>query len=278
MDLIDRKRNDLAWRFLNRYLEETGDYGGIAVLRFYIVYRALVRAKVHLMRAFQPHVSATEKRRLIDCFRVYLRLAERSASGAPNGLVIAHGLSGSGKTTATQSLIELLGAVRLRSDLERKRMHGVLPLAVTQSAPGAGIYSRRASTATYRRLARLAADVIGAGYPAVVDAAFLKRTEREAFRVLAEQLEIPFVILDFRAPVTLLRQRVAQRRARADDASEADLAVLERQIVDCEPLTPAEMEWVIVADATGPPSKKKWRHVLRLLHGKASAKQARPFA
>ena len=69
MDLMDRGRADLAWRFLNRYLEATGDYGGIPVLRFYIVYRALVRAKVHFMRAHQPHVAVAEKRRLVDCFR-----------------------------------------------------------------------------------------------------------------------------------------------------------------------------------------------------------------
>jgi len=135
-----------------------------------------------------------------------------------------------------------------------------------------------ASSATYRRLGQLAGDIVRSGYPAVVDAAFLKRTEREAFRTLAAKLGVRFVILDFRAPVTLLRQRVAQRRARADDASEADLAVLERQIVNCEPLTPAEMEWSIVADGTRPPVQKTWRHVRRVLCGKTSAKQGRSFA
>src|SRR5690606_28975746 len=35
MDLAVRRRADLAWRFLNRYLELTGDYAGLAVLPFY---------------------------------------------------------------------------------------------------------------------------------------------------------------------------------------------------------------------------------------------------
>src|SRR6266516_4567782 len=46
MDLEDRGRADLSHRFLNAYLERTGDYSGLAVLRFYLVYRALVRAKI----------------------------------------------------------------------------------------------------------------------------------------------------------------------------------------------------------------------------------------
>src|SRR6185436_123438 len=101
MDLMDRRRADLAWRFLNRYLETTGDYAGIRVLRFYIVYRALVRAKVHLMRAHQAHVSTAERRRLAGCFRGYLRLAGRATTEKSTGIVLAHGLSGSGKTTVT---------------------------------------------------------------------------------------------------------------------------------------------------------------------------------
>jgi aminoglycoside phosphotransferase family enzyme len=64
MDLEDRGRRDLAWRFLNRYLEATGDYAGIPVLRFYLVYRALVRAKVHLIRSRQPRLLRGEKTRL----------------------------------------------------------------------------------------------------------------------------------------------------------------------------------------------------------------------
>ncbi|HET9405549.1 MAG TPA: AAA family ATPase, partial [Burkholderiales bacterium] len=138
MDLEDRGRDDLAWRFLNRYLEATGDYEGIGVLRFYLAYRALVRAKVHLMRSRQPRVGRAEKARLARAFHGYLRLAGRYAAPARGALVIAHGLSGSGKSTATQPLIEGLGAIRLRSDLERKRLHGLAPLAVSGSGPGRG--------------------------------------------------------------------------------------------------------------------------------------------
>ena len=265
MDLIDRHRADLAWRFLNRYLEATGDYDGIAVLRFYLVYRALVRAKIHLMRARQPGLESSEKRRLLGCFRVYVRLAGQLAASRRGAVIIAHGLSGSGKTTATQSLIERAGAIRLRSDLERKRMHGLAALAASGSGLATGLYTPARTAAVYRRLGTTARGIARAGYPVIVDATFLRRTEREAFHALSEHLEVPFAILDFRVPLAVLRARVAARLSRGDDASEADLAVLARQIAAREPLTPAEMAASVVVKGARPPAARAWRRIIPLL-------------
>ena len=258
MDLEDRGRRDLAWRFLGRYLEATGDYAGLAVLPFYLVYRALVRAKVHLLRSRQGGLRRPERARLARAFEDYLRLAGRLAAPRQPALLLAHGLSGSGKTTFTQPLIEALGAVRVRSDLERKRAHGIAPLASSGSGVGKGLYSAVVNTATYRRLGELAQEALRAGFPVVVDGAFLKRAERDAFRAIAEQLEVPFLILDFHAPLEVLRARIELRLARADDASEADLAVLEHQIGAREPLTPAERAASFAVDATEPPSHETW--------------------
>ena len=57
MDLQDRKQP--AWRsaFSIDYLQRTGDYAGLGVLRFYQVYRALVRAKIDAIRAHQAGIS-----------------------------------------------------------------------------------------------------------------------------------------------------------------------------------------------------------------------------
>ena len=262
MDLEDRGRSDLGWRFLNRYLEATGDYAGLSVLRFYLVYRALVRAKVHLLRSLQPGLLRAEKSRLARAFLGYVELAGQLAAPGRAALILAHGLSGSGKTTLTQPLVEALGAVRVRSDLERKRAHGLAPLASSGSGVGSGLYSAVINATTYRRLGEVARDALRAGFSVVVDAACLKRAEREAFRALAEQLEAPFTILDFRAPLDVLRARITQRLARANDASEADLAVLERQLAAREPLTPAEMATSFVVDATAPPSHEMWRQLI----------------
>jgi len=272
MDLEDRRRGDLAWRFLNRYLEASGDYAGLAVLRFYLVYRALVRAKVHLLRARQPRLPRAEKVRLTHAFHGYLNLAARLAGAGAPALLITHGLSGSGKTTATEPLLELLGAVRVRSDLERKRLHGLAPLAASGSGLASGIYAHEATAATYRRLAELAEAVLDAGYPAVVDATFLERGEREAFRALAARLRVPFAILNFEAPEAVLRSRIAGRRARADDASEADLAVLGRQLATREPLAAEEMPNVVTVDATQAPSADLWRPLVERLRRDAGVR------
>jgi hypothetical protein len=98
-----------------------------------------------------------------------------------------------------------------------------------------------------------------------VDAAFLKRVERDAFRAMAERLEVPFAILDFRAPLEVLRSRITHRLARADDASEADLDVLEHQLAAREALTPAEMKASVAVDATMPATRETWHPLIERL-------------
>lgn len=265
MDLCDRGRPDLGWRFLNRYLEASGDYAGLAVLRFYLVYRALVRAKVHLIRSQQPGLLKNDKSRLQTAFHGYLRLASRLSTVSGVALLVTHGLSGSGKTTATQALIEQIGAVRVRSDAERKRLHGLAPLERSGSGHDSGIYTPAATEATYERLADVAERTIDASYPAVVDAAFLKRVERSRFHEIARRRGVPFIVLDFDAPEKLLRERVAQRAAAGSDASEADLSILERQIRTREPLVPEERVAAVSVDTRGPDQTPAWRAVMRRL-------------
>jgi aminoglycoside phosphotransferase family enzyme/predicted kinase len=240
MDFEDRGRRDFAWRFINTYLEITGDYDGVRVLNFYLVYRALVRAKVHALRACQPHIGHSERARLDSATRAYIALAARFATPARPAVIITHGLSGSGKTTATQALLGRIGAIRVRSDVERKRLHGLSALARTGSPPGAGLYEKESTLATYEHLRSLARRIVDAGYPVVVDAAFLKRAERDAFRALSAALGVPFLILAFEAPHADLRERLARRLHAGTDASEADPVVLERQIEFQEAITRCE--------------------------------------
>jgi uncharacterized protein len=167
-----------------------------------------------------------------------------------------HGLSGSGKTTVSQTIVDSLGAVRLRSDVERKRLHGLEPQAHSGSAVGGGIYGARSSERTYRRLASLAREVLESGHVAVVDAAFLKREQREMFRTVARETGSAFTIASCEAPPGVLRERLSQREKTATDASEAGLAVLEHQRTSEEPLEGEELRdaLVFVQDGScGPP-------------------------
>jgi len=227
MDLRDHRRPELAARFLSAYLEHTGDYGGLEVLRFYVVYRALVRAKVEWLRDAQTK------------WRGYLGLAERETAPAPASLVITHGVSGSGKSTRARALVDA-GAVAIRSDVERKRLLGLSADARTRSAIGVGTYGDDMTSRTYERLATLARTIVSAGYSAVVDATFLKRAQRDLMRNVARDLHVPFVIADCSAPMPVLQERVARRLEHGHDASEATLDVLAEQLATQEPLGPDE--------------------------------------
>ncbi|MEZ4217941.1 MAG: AAA family ATPase [Myxococcota bacterium] len=241
MDLLRRDQRALAHRFVNAWCEASGDYGALRVLPFYATYRALVRAKVDEIRRDQSARGAGEAgdagavRELERDFAGYVALAEALAAPRAPTLAITYGLSGSGKTTGTTPLVEERGAVRVRSDVERKRLHGLDALARTGAAPGSGIYGADASARTYARLRELAGVALAAGRDAIVDATFLARAERAPFRALARELGVPFEILVFEADEAVLRARVAARAERADDASEATVDVLEAQIARAEP-------------------------------------------
>ena len=250
MDLEAHERRDLAYAFLNAYLEASGDYEGVAVLPFYRAYRALVRAKICLIRSAQAGLAPPRREHELATCRRYLGLAARYTRERRGAVIITHGVSGSGKTTLTQPLPAALGAIRLRSDLERKRLHGLDALARTGSAPDAGIYTVHATRLTYGRLARHACTIAAAGFPAIVDAAFLKRRQRSVFRTLARRLGVGFAIVDVRAPRERLSERVVTRAAAARDASEATDRVLENQLATHDAIAAEEMRDSIAVDST----------------------------
>lgn len=255
MDLKAHDRCDLAFRFLDSYLQDCGDYEGLAVLRHYEVYRALVRM---LVVRLSPAARAPD----------YLRCAERIAAGegAPR-LLITSGPSGSGKSTVAKQLLEHAGAIRLRSDVERKRLFG-LAAGESSSAAGVDIYTSEATARTFARLADLACVALQAGYPVIVDAAFLRRVERQRFGDLAQRLDVPFTILRLTASEATLSERIRRRGALGEDASEADAAVLQRQLREwSEPLDEVEREHSIEVDTDLPTDvralARRWSSILR---------------
>jgi len=258
MDLEDRGRADLARRTLSGYLEITGDYDGLAVMPYYLVYRALVRAKVVGIRLGQKSIAPEESERLEAELHGYLRLAEGYSAAPPPMLIITHGPAASGKTTGAARLVEQRGAVRIRSDVERKRLAGLDPLARTDSHLNEGLYTPESTRRCYGRLAKLAEKVVDAGFTAVVDAAFLHQQQRDLLADAAARRGVPFRILDFRADNETLRRRIARREAEATDASEADMRVLDYQLRSGEPLGQAEREASIIVHS----DQAGWEEVL----------------
>lgn len=226
MDLLHAERKDLAWCFLNRWMMETGDYDAMRVVRFYTLYRAMVRAKVRAIRYSQE---TGEARKLaLQEHRSYIGFAGRCIEDEQPYLLITTGLSGSGKTTHAAALATTLGAVHVRSDVERKRLRGLKPLESSRELPES-IYTTEMSRATYNRLLEAAEAALSGGYPVIADAAFLSKKDREEFTQLAASLGCPCRILAYEAPDEVLMERVRLRSERHSDASEADEAVLLEQ-------------------------------------------------
>ncbi len=242
MDLDHRDQPGLASRFLNAWLERSGDYAGLVLLRFYLVYRAMVRAKVDCLRACQPDVAAGERADILQDYHAYIELAERYTRARPAALLLMHGLSGSGKTTVSRYLLEQLPAIRIRSDVERKRLYGVALDASAAADAGHGIYNRTADQSTYRQLAVLAAGVLDAGYSVIVDATFLRRAQLDPFTELAGEHGVPCFVIDCRATESELRRRVAARQRARADVSDAGLEVLERQLQAYQPLAASGLD------------------------------------
>ncbi|MDT4332167.1 AAA family ATPase [Methylomonas sp. MED-D] len=249
MDLLHRGRADLAYRFLNRYLETGGDYAGLAVLRFYLSYRATVRAKIAAFRA-EPSGDPIHQS---EC-HAYLKLAEASLRRRRPVLLITHGPPGCGKTAISQLLLEGFGLIRLRSDVERKRLFGLSPTQASGSGLDAGLYAAEAGRQTYVKLADTAGALLRLGYPVIVDAAFLKLEQRRAFRDLAAELDAAFMIVAVTAETSLARSRIERRLTTGGDASEADPTVLAHLSASAEALTDTELEHTLVCrNDTTPP-------------------------
>lgn len=242
VDLLDHRQPGLAAWLLNAWLEHSGDFQALEVFRFYAVYRAMVRAKV----------AALSKN--VDDAGNYLALASRIAVPPAPTITLTCGVSGSGKTTASSARIldsSLPAAgtlIRLRSDIERKRLFGLHALQSSGSALDGGIYTTQATERTYCRLEQLSRQLINGRWPVIVDAAFLLHSERTRFRALADELGIAFQIVNTTATIDELQRRIQSRRG---DASEATVAVLERQLGWFEPLDEAEMACVIHPDSQG---------------------------
>ena len=239
MDLHAHGLPEQAWRFLNAWLERSGDYSALPRLPYDAVYRALVRAKV---AALQNH--AQDARR-------YIHLAATLARSRQPWLALTHGVSGSGKSSQSQGLIEQHGVVRVRADVERKRLFGLEPEAASTAIPG-GIYTEAASDQTFARLLDVARTALQAGQPVLVDATFIHRERRAPFIDLARQLGLLWCMLAFHAPEEVLRQRVRQRQANGNDASEAGEAVLMHQLAHIDPFTLDEQAHTLHLDTTQP--------------------------
>ncbi len=249
MDLLDHELPALGWRLLDGWLQASGDWDAAPLLRFYAVYRALVRARVAQLRAQQGNrqgggAGSTRLSRLRQhvSYTHYLALAERLAQPPAPALVVMSGLSGSGKSTAAAAIARALGALRIRSDVERKRLAGLDPQARGDDA----LYAPAMTARTYVRMQALAGMLLDAGLSVVVDAAALRAAERSALATVARRRGLRVVVVACEAPIGVLAARIDARGRTGADPSDATRAVLQRQVGWREPRAADEPEhWLL---------------------------------
>ncbi len=247
MDLIAHERRDLAIAMLDPYLEETGDYGGLRCLSLYAVQRACVRASIDALGAESvPQASAAYRRRMWG----RLATAGRLAAPVTPSLILMFGASGSGKSWLSERLGPALGAVRIRSDRERKRIAGLAATARVGTAAGVALYSDAHSERTYARLAACTLDALAGGLTVIVDAAFREPARRRDFAALAARAGAPLLIVECRAAPAVLLERLAARERDNRDPSDAGAEVLAQQLARPAELDATEQLHAVRVDTT----------------------------
>jgi aminoglycoside phosphotransferase family enzyme/predicted kinase len=243
MDLERLGRPDLAIRFLNAYLEENGDYEAVPLLDFYRAYRAWVRGKVTAFQVADHPERAGEARALFELAGRFVAPRRRPR------LVITTGVMGTGKSTAARLAAARLGAIVVRTDAVRKRLAGVPLRERVAPAFGEGLYAPEMGRRTYGEAARLAEELLRAGWPVIVDGSFSHAVERAEARAVADRHGLPFAVLWCDAPHHVLVERLRSRSGDRHEVSDGREELLAEHRARYE--APAHESAVIRLDTTG---------------------------
>ena len=217
---VARADDDLSRALVRGYRTAAGDPGPDALLHFFCVVRALVRAKVDLLRTAQLKGAAAQERaaRASDSLAVAERFAWRTR--LPR-LVCVTGLAASGKSTVAEALAAAAGRPVLSSDRVRKLRAGIDPY---EHAPPSA-YGDAESRAVYEELARRAEAAIRRDGGAIVDATFRRRADADAFLAVSPAAaSVGWLVCE--APPAVRLERAAARAARGSisDAGPAIVA------------------------------------------------------
>jgi uncharacterized protein len=233
MDLEYRARFDLSSRLLKAYFADPLEGFDEELLRFYKVYRAVVRGKVDGLLA-QGLQDGAQKEESLRAAREYFHLAQFyiNHAGQPFNPVVFMGLSGSGKSTIAKDLGP--DSVILRSDEVRKAMTGIDKADHRFAGFGGDIYSKSLTREVYCAILERALDEVRKGEKVIVDATYLKQNQRRNFyETCIEKGFNPFFVHCI-ADENVLRDRIKKRLEEGSDVSDADINILEHQIKDME--------------------------------------------
>ncbi len=252
MDLDYHDEAALAARVVARYAHDAQDAELPWLVPFYQCYRAYVRGKVDSLKSAEEEVPAAERQAAHDSARRHFNLSYRYTWAYTRALVVVCGLSGTGKTVLAEALHARTGFVHINSDLMRKHLAGVLPLARPEPlAYDAGLYSPEMSARTYQTMLDDAAAHLAAGRGVVLDGTFQLRVGRDSARAIAAAAGVPFLVVECQCEEAEVARRLAERTRRGDSPSDADWAVYREQRHRFEPFAPEEQDHLLTVDSAG---------------------------
>lgn len=227
MDMLVRGEQAKANLCLNRYLEQTGDYAGVPMLRLFLSHLALVRAKVTMLKV--RDASVEQQQLAAKSAQKYLDFAHHTLSFNHPTMLAVGGLSGSGKSTLAKGLAgELFNGftIMLRSDVLRKQMLGLTP---QQKAP-ASAYTAEMHVKTAEFLQQKAAIILAAGFPVLIDATHQESRARQSIAHFATIQKVLFTAIWCDVPQNVAESRISKRSAEGTDASDAGIDVYRMQL------------------------------------------------
>ncbi len=242
MDLDHKGLRPQANIVLNAYLFHAGDSGHYAALSLLPLFQSL-RSAIRAMVAVQADRAGGGDEDNLPQAHKYLSEAIAYLDPPPPRLIAVGGQSGTGKSVLAAALAPQIGAapgaVHLRSDVERKALFGLPPLArLPESA-----YTPEVGARVYDIMRGKARMALSAGHSVFMDATWLDADARATLDRLAQETGAPFNGFWLVADSATLEARVTARRG---DASDADVAVVRRQ---AEKLN-APLSWTVI-DAAG---------------------------
>ncbi|GAB4431746.1 MAG: bifunctional aminoglycoside phosphotransferase/ATP-binding protein [bacterium] len=228
MDLEFLGRFDLSSLLYDIYFKINDRFKNDDLLKFFKVYRAVVRGKIESFTANGTEEKETRLKalkRAKDYFALACNYITNDKAFNP---LIFMGLSGSGKSSVAKQFSQNM--LILRSDEIRKKMAGSTKVGGKKFAVDKGIYAPEMTEKTYKALLEHTVRAATEGKRVVVDATFLKRWQRSLFLENAKKGGLNPLFIYFTAPDDLLLKRVAQRRRERKDLSDADESVLKHQL------------------------------------------------
>jgi uncharacterized protein len=243
MDLEARGGKDLANRFLNIYVEQTGDWAGLQVLPMYLSRQAYVRAKVTSFLLDDAGISDEDRVAALETASNYYHQAWEYTRPKQGRIILLSGLSGSGKSTLGKQIAESLNGMQIRSDAVRKHLGGISLLARGDDS----LYTPEMTASTYQEVLSLGAKLAVQGFTVILDAKYDRQSLRAAVIDLAQSEAIQLDIIHCTAPETVLIDRLAQRTG---DIADATVDLLASQQAMWEDFTSVEMQYVTRIDTT----------------------------